>query len=51
MCLCALRDAEAHIYAVAVGAIVRVLVVVCSACAGIIFVDVIKWRIAVCTYA
>ena len=38
-------------YAVAVGAIGQVLVAVCSVCAGVIFVDVIKRCIAVCTYA
>ena len=38
-------------YAAAVGAIGQVLVAVCSVCAGVICVDVIKRRIAVCTYA
>ena len=35
----------------AVGAIAQVLVAVCSVCAGVICVDVIKRCIAVCTYA
>ena len=38
-------------YAAAVGAIGQVLVAVCSVCAGVICVDVIKRCIAVCTYA
>ena len=38
-------------YAAAVGAIGQVLVAVCSVCAGVICVDVIKRRIVVCTYA
>ena len=44
---CALYSA----YAVAVGAVGQILVAVCSVCAGVICVDVIKRRIAVCTYA
>ena len=38
-------------YVVAVSVIAHVLVVVCSACAGVIWVDVIKRCIAACTYA
>ena len=45
---CDLRDAD---YAAAVGVITHVLVVACSACAEVIWVDVIKRCTAVCTYA
>ena len=38
-------------YVVGVGVIAHELVVACSACAGALWVDVIKRRIAVCTYA
>ena len=38
-------------YAVSVGVITHELVVACSACAGALWVDVIKRHIAVCTYA
>ena len=38
-------------HAATVGAIAQVLVAVCSVCAGVICVDVIKRCIAVCTYA
>ena len=38
-------------YAAAVGAIAQVLVAACSVCAGFLCVDVIKRRMAVCTYA
>ena len=49
---CALRDADcARAYAAAVGVIAHALVAACSACAGVICVDVAKQCIAVCTYA
>ena len=43
-----LRDVD---YADAVGVTAHVLVAACSACAGVICVDVIKRCIAVCIYA
>ena len=44
-CIC-----NAYAVAVVVGVIACVLVAVCSACAGAICVDIIKRRIAACTY-
>ena len=43
-----LRDAH---YTVAVGVLTHELVVACNACAGVLWADVIKQHIAVCTYA
>ena len=45
---CELWDVD---YAASVDAIAHVPVAACSACAGVICVDVTKWYIAVCTYA